>query len=50
MTLMTTLRQSIIDDRFEEYIKNFFLEMFPNKDYPTWCIDALDAVNMKLIT
>jgi len=50
MNLMTTLRQSIIDDRLEDYIQQFFLKMFPNKDYPSWCIDALNAVNIQLVT
>jgi len=50
MNLMTTLRQSIIEDRFEIFVQNFFLNMYPDKIYPNWCLEALKAVNIELVT
>jgi len=50
MNLMSTMRQSIIDGKFEEFVQNFMLRMYPEKNYPQWVVDALSAVNLRLKT
>ena len=50
MRLMKTMRESIIENRFEEFVQKFMLNIYPHKDYPMWCTEALNAVNIKLIT
>jgi queuine tRNA-ribosyltransferase len=42
------LHNSILEDKFPQFIKNFFSEMYPNMDYPQWAIEALESVNVKL--
>ena len=45
---MRSIHNSILEDKFPQFIKNFFSEMYPNKDYPHWAIEALESVNVKL--
>jgi len=49
MTLMESLRQSISENRFESYVQNFMLDMFPTKEYPQWTLNAFNSVNIKLL-
>ncbi|KAM9843715.1 queuine tRNA-ribosyltransferase catalytic subunit 1 [Aulostomus maculatus] len=49
LTLMRSVRQSIIDGRFPEFIRMFMKRMFPSRDqYPSWAVDALASVNITL--
>ncbi|KAL1124076.1 hypothetical protein AAG570_001846 [Ranatra chinensis] len=48
MRLMKSMRQSIIDGKFPEFVKNFMTTMFPERDIPKWITDALAAVNIKI--
>ncbi|XP_069121389.1 queuine tRNA-ribosyltransferase catalytic subunit 1-like [Argopecten irradians] len=48
LTLMTSIQQSIIEDRFPQFIQNFFDKQFPHTDYPQWALDALASVNVFL--
>ncbi|XP_055948048.1 queuine tRNA-ribosyltransferase catalytic subunit 1-like [Argiope bruennichi] len=48
MNLMKSIRESILEERFPQFIEDFMLKMFPNKDYPPWAVDALQAVNIHL--
>jgi len=48
MKLMSDIRQSIREDRFPQFIRDFFLEMYPTKKYPEWAVDALDSVGVHL--
>ncbi|XP_056433161.1 queuine tRNA-ribosyltransferase catalytic subunit 1 [Gadus chalcogrammus] len=49
LTLMLSARQSIIDGRFPDFVKNFMRKMFPSSDqYPSWAVDALASVNITL--
>lgn len=45
---MKSVHDSIKEDKFPQFIKAFFIQQFPNKDFPQWAIDALDSVNVKL--
>ena len=42
------MRQAIIEDRFPAFIQDFFLEQFPEKNYPEWAVDALKMINVTL--
>lgn len=46
--LMKNIRDSIKEGRFPEFVRNFFLNLHPDKDYPKWVVEALDAVDIKL--
>ncbi|VDI02118.1 queuine tRNA-ribosyltransferase [Mytilus galloprovincialis] len=48
LNLMKSVHDSIKEDKFPQFIKAFFIQQFPNKDFPQWAIDALDSVNVKL--
>lgn len=49
MRLMKTIRDSITNGTFPEFVQKYFLNLFPEKDYPKWIVDALNAVNIKLL-
>ncbi|GBM48320.1 Queuine tRNA-ribosyltransferase catalytic subunit 1 [Araneus ventricosus] len=48
MNLLKSIRESILEDRFPQFIEDFMLKMFPSKDFPSWAVDALKAVNIHL--
>ena len=45
---MKNIRQSINENRFPEFVKNYLLTVYQDKDYPKWIVDALKAVNIEL--
>lgn len=47
---MRGIRESIKQDKFPQFIKDFMDCMFPDKDYPAWVVDALRSVNVNLET
>lgn len=49
MKLMKDIRQSIQEQRFPEFIQQYMLHLFPNKEYPSWIVDALETVNVTLL-
>jgi len=51
LSLMKAMRQSIQDGEFPAFVSKFFMDMFPNGEYPQWAIDALASVgiNLKLV-
>lgn len=46
---MRDIRQSIADQKFPEFIQKYMLNLYPDKDYPDWSVDALKAVNVELL-
>ncbi|XP_078686700.1 queuine tRNA-ribosyltransferase catalytic subunit 1-like [Branchiostoma floridae x Branchiostoma belcheri] len=48
MNLMRTLRQSILEGRFPQFVQDFMDMMYPSKNYPEWVVQALSAVNIHL--
>ncbi|KAL5011278.1 hypothetical protein ScPMuIL_009829 [Solemya velum] len=48
LRLMTFIRESIMEDKFPEFIQKFFSKLFPKGDYPTWAVEALQSVNIIL--
>jgi queuine tRNA-ribosyltransferase len=50
LNLMREVRQSIIEDRFPAYIRQFFANLYDSKtDYPDWAVGALKLVNVDLM-
>jgi queuine tRNA-ribosyltransferase catalytic subunit len=47
LNLMRNIRQSIMEDRFPEFISRFLSDLYgPDaKAYPQWIVEALDSVN-----
>ncbi|GAA6069585.1 queuine tRNA-ribosyltransferase catalytic subunit 1 isoform X1, partial [Tachysurus ichikawai] len=49
LTLMRSVRQSIIEQRFPEFVRSFMRRMFPEDEtHPSWVVDALASVNITL--
>ena len=49
MRLMREIRESIVEKRFPKYVQEYMLKVYPEKDYPTWVVDALKTVNIELL-
>ncbi|KND92225.1 putative queuine tRNA-ribosyltransferase [Tolypocladium ophioglossoides CBS 100239] len=51
LNLMREVRQSIIEDRFPAYIREFFVGLYADKmDYPDWAVEALRVVGVDLLS
>lgn len=50
LLLMREVRESIVADRFPDYVRSFFARMFPSRNYPQWAVDALSSVDIRLHT
>lgn len=48
MQLMKGIRDSIKENKFPQFVQKFMLDMYPDKNYPQWSIDALKSVNIEL--
>lgn len=48
MQLMKGIRESIKVNKFPEFVQEFMTNMYPDKNYPQWCLDALQSVNIEL--
>lgn len=48
MRLMREIRDSICEQTFPQFVRNFMMELYPDQQYPQWIVDALRAVNMEL--
>lgn len=45
---MRNMRDHIKNDTFDDFVKKFMYELYPNKDYPTWVTNSLASVNINL--
>ncbi|KAF4512773.1 hypothetical protein G6O67_000114 [Ophiocordyceps sinensis] len=51
LNLMKEIRESIIEDRFPDYIRHFFASRHATKtDYPEWAVEALRGVGVDLMS
>lgn len=50
LTLMRDLRQSILENRFVEFVREMMRQQYPTGDYDQWVVDALESVNISLRT
>ncbi|XP_060860656.1 queuine tRNA-ribosyltransferase catalytic subunit [Metopolophium dirhodum] len=48
MQLMKGIRESIKVNKFPEFVQEFMTNIYPDKNYPQWCHDALQSVNIEL--
>eukprot|EP00698_Gefionella_okellyi_P012267 TRINITY_DN3298_c0_g4_i1.p1 TRINITY_DN3298_c0_g4~~TRINITY_DN3298_c0_g4_i1.p1 ORF type:complete len:441 (+),score=76.65 TRINITY_DN3298_c0_g4_i1:45-1325(+) len=48
MRLMRRLRQSILDSKFPEFVREFMAMQFPDREYPLWTVDALREAGIEL--
>lgn len=48
LRLMRNIRESILKGAFVEFIHEFMDQMYPDKKFPNWAVDALKAVNVDL--
>jgi queuine tRNA-ribosyltransferase len=48
MRLMSRIRQSIIDQRFPDFIREFVSYYYQDKDIPQWITNSLKSVNIQL--
>jgi queuine tRNA-ribosyltransferase len=45
---MKSIRKSIEQQCFPEFVRKFMADTFPSKEYPQWIVDALMAVDIHL--
>lgn len=45
---MNSIRTSIEEDSFVDFVKDFFQLHYPKSNYPPWIVDSLKAVNIIL--
>jgi queuine tRNA-ribosyltransferase len=48
LQLMRRLRQSIVDNSFPDFAQDIMKSHFPNRNYPLWCVEALQASGITL--
>ncbi|XP_071504302.1 queuine tRNA-ribosyltransferase catalytic subunit 1-like [Diadema antillarum] len=48
MRLMRNIRESILEDRFPAFIKDYMRKAYPNEEYPEWIVNSLRSVNVEL--
>ena len=48
MSLMRSIRQSIVAGEFPKFVNDFMTTMFPTGNYPLWVIESLASVNIHL--
>ncbi|XP_063234806.1 queuine tRNA-ribosyltransferase catalytic subunit [Bacillus rossius redtenbacheri] len=48
LRLMRSIRESIKEQKFPEFVRTFMESAYPKKNYPQWIVDALAAVNIQL--
>lgn len=48
LKLMRDIQNSINEQKFPEFIRNFMKNLYSNDEYPQWIVDALKAVNIDL--
>lgn len=45
---MKDIRESVKAQTFPEFVQDFMTTVYPDKTYPTWVLEALEAVNINL--
>lgn len=48
MRLMGQMRQSIIEDRFPDFVTTFMKKIYPKRNIPQWAVAALESVGINL--
>lgn len=51
LSLMGSVRQAIIEDRYPNFLRAFFEKLYKNKsDIPKWAVEALRGVGVDLLS
>lgn len=50
LSLMRSIRESITADQFPVFVQEFMSRLYPSGQYDSWVVDALEAVNIHLIS
>ena len=45
---MRNIRESILQNRFPEFVQDFMSRLYPAGDYDEWAVEALASVNITL--
>lgn len=45
---MQRIRESIAENRFPEFVKNFMKNLYKSEPVPKWIVEALGAVSIQL--
>jgi len=48
LSLMKKARQAIIEDTFPDFVAQFMINLFPDKNYPSWAQQGLSSVGINL--
>ncbi|XP_050362340.1 queuine tRNA-ribosyltransferase catalytic subunit isoform X2 [Nymphalis io] len=48
MRLMRTMRKNIENGTFPKFVKEFFSEVYPDNNYPTWIVNSLHSVGINI--
>jgi queuine tRNA-ribosyltransferase len=48
LSLMRNIRQSIVEQRFPQFVQEFMNLRFPDGNYDQWAVNALASVNIAL--
>lgn len=49
LQLMGQAREAILEDRYPEFIREFFGKIYPRReDFPSWAVNALKGVGLEL--
>ena len=49
LKLMERVREAIKADTFPAFLQQFFIELYPEKNYPEWATNALASVGVRLL-
>ena len=49
MTLMRTMRESIIADQFPDFVRQFLVDLHPDGNVPAWAVNALRSVGIEVV-
>ena len=49
LRLMKRVRDAIMADTFPAFLQQFFLKLYPEKNYPEWATNALASVGVSLL-
>ena len=49
LSLITAVRTAILEDRYPDFVKQFFARYFGNNGPPVWASDALRTVGIELL-
>lgn len=49
LQLMRAARESILEQKFPQFVMKFMADMYPTGEYPEWAVEALGSVGIDLV-